>query len=567
MGPRLLSLLALLLTTACSTSVLPVSDPQPDGPGPPAAPLLTSATPTPFQPDPAPTAVPAVDAAQPTSLPAAGTGIRIWIDPVLPANLPPNLLQAEDRAQADAWISTRPDRTQNNEGLLVSEWIFALVVPFPTISDEISAEAWDEAWAGNGPEILLSADTYRIWAEMMGRESPAVRVLSAETLLDAAWEARDAWAVVPFTELSPRWKVLAIDGQSPVHKEFDAENYTLRAPFALQGDPGLVEALAALYPPGSSQALVPSGNRDPSRLTTVAMTGVTALVRATAFTMEQQGMRYPARDIASWLQSADILHISNEVPFAEDCPFPNPVQANVVFCSDARYLELLEYIGTDVVELTGDHFHDWGADAMYYTLDLYSEKGWPVYGGGATFDQGKQPVRLEHHGNRFAFIGCNGKGGGFARAGADTPGSVRCDFDWMEGEIERLSSEGILVIASFQHFEYYSYGVPDGMQRDFRRLAQAGAVVVSGSQAHHPHGFQFWEGGLLHFGLGNTFFDQYGISLGTIQAFVDRHVFYDGRHLSTELLTMMFEDFARPRPMTAAERRQLLQSVFSASGW
>jgi poly-gamma-glutamate synthesis protein (capsule biosynthesis protein) len=51
------------------------------------------------------------------------------------------------------------------------------------------------------------------------------------------------------------------------------------------------------------------------------------------------------------------------------------------------------------------------------------------------------------------------------------------------------------------------------------------------------------------------------------EMFVDRHVFYDGRHISTELLTGLIEDYSRPRPMTAEERKDFLGRMFSASGW
>lgn len=101
-------------------------------------------------------------------------------------------------------------------------------------------------------------------------------------------------------------------------------------------------------------------------------------------------------------------------------------------------------------------------------------------------------------------------------------------------------------------------------------MTEAGAVIVSGSQAHQPHGLEINEDSFVHYGLGNLFFDQYAGSPNvseTRKAFVDRHVFYDGRHISTELLTMVFVDFARARPMTVEERRDLLQTTFSASGW
>ena len=37
----------------------------------------------------------------------------------------------------------------------------------------------------------------------------------------------------------------------------------------------------------------------------------------------------------------------------------------------------------------------------------------------------------------------------------------------------------------------------------------------------------------------------------TRQAFIDRHVFYDGKYLGVELLTTLLEESARPRPMTS----------------
>jgi hypothetical protein len=48
---------------------------------------------------------------------------------------------------------------------------------------------------------------------------------------------------------------------------------------------------------------------------------------------------------------------------------------------------------------------------------------------------------------------------------------------------------------------------------------------------------------------------------------MDRHVFYDGKYLGVELLTSMLEDYARPRPMTEAERNAFLAEYFSASGF
>ena len=395
-----------------------------------------------------------------------------------------------------------------------------------------------------------------LWGEPA---TQAIQVLPTEELLPYAWKNQPAWAILPFENLEPRWKVLEIDGQSPLRKEFDAGAYLLNVPISLTGDTAQISL--------SDLPLAASSNRQPERLTVMVMTGVTALVRSTAYAMERKGIEYPADGILNWLEDADLTHISNEVPFAEDCPAPDPFQTGMKFCSHPSYIGLLERVGTDIVELTGDHFQDWGTGAMNLTLEMYQERGWLTFGGGANLEQARQAITLEHNGNRLALIGCNAKGGSYAQAAAKHPGAAACDLVWMESEISRLRNEGYLPIVTFQHFEYYTYKAQPDQKRDFRRMAQAGAVIVSGSQAHQPQAIEFNQGAFIHYGLGNLFFDQYEVSLATQQAFIDRHIFYDGRYIGTELLTGLFIDYAKMRPMTPDERNTLLQSIFNASGW
>ena len=204
---------------------------------------------------------------------------------------------------------------------------------------------------------------------------------------------------------------------------------------------------------------------------------------------------------------------------------------------------------------------------MFHTLDMYRARGWQYYGGGANLTEGRNALLIENNSNRIAFIGCNEKGGSFAQASETEPGAVACDMDWMAGEISRLKGEGYLVIATFQHHEYYTYAAQPDQQRDFRQMAEAGAVIVSGSQAHQPQGMEFMNGAFIHYGLGNLFFDQYSLCPACRQGLIDRHIFYDGRYLSTELLPIQFVDYARSRPMTREEANELFQVLFKASGW
>ena len=456
---------------------------------------------------------------------------------------------------------------------IVGQWTYALVMAFPARQGGISAAELVQAWQGSGQPLLLSENTLKVLSAWWGSPGEgAIQVQTDAELLTSAWQNYAAWAIIPFEEIQPRWKVIAIEGQSPLRNDFDPASYPLTIPISLVGAADALASFQAVWqPPAGLDPTRHLLNRSPSLLTTLAMTGVTALVRATAAAMETQGITYPARDLGDILRRADLTHISNEVAFSQDCPYPDAFQEGVIFCSRDSYLDLLVDVGTDIVELSGDHFQDWGTDAVFHTLELYKQQGWSYYGGGENLSAGRQPLLVENHGNRLAFIGCNAKGAAFAHASEDNPGAVVCDFDWMEQEITRLRAAGYLPIATFQHFEYYTYSPQPDQIADFGRLARAGAVIVSGSQAHQPQGMAFENSqgadAFIHYGLGNLFFDQYDLSPACRQAFIDRHVFYNGRYLGVELLPILFEDYARARPMTPAETDELLQSVFSASGW
>lgn len=541
--------------------------------------LPTSATPDP--------AVPTATPFQPVIGPQSPLGIVLekdegqtgeaaswWLSPNLPAGfrdslaLPAGANTVDEREQAHLMLSV-------NEGHFVSYWIYAVVAPFPTLTDEVSLAEIQDAWHGDTSGIfgdsllMMSPETKAAFSAWWGEPAEgAVRVELANKLVDAAWAARSAWAIVPFENLAPKWKVIAIDGQSPIWKDFDPASYPLSVPIGLSGDETLVAEALLRFGSDNEAPIGATNNRDADKLTTVILTGVTALVRSTAWEMNRKGITYPAEDIGDLLREADITHISNEVPFAQDCPPPNPVQRELIFCTDPAHIELLDAVGVDVVELTGDHFNDWGSEAMLYTLELYKERGWPYYGGGANSDEARQPLTFEHNGNKIAFIGCNAKGGNYASARPNYPGAVTCDYDLMEQQVNDLVAEGYVVIATFQHFEYYTFVPQPDLVADFERVSAAGASIVSGSQAHQSHGLEFpREDAIITYGLGNLFFDQKGVVEFGDKALIARHVIYDGRYVSTELFTIQFVDYAKPRFMTEEERTEFLTQVFDASRW
>jgi hypothetical protein len=484
----------------------------------------------------------------------------LYISPGVPAML---------RAETSGWNALPTDDPQSAAITLdltdiadgSSLWIYALVGPFPTITDDISAQELLDFWRGSntgpfaGAPLRMAESTLGAFSASWGEPAPgAVMIVPSEGYVDTLWAETPSWGIVPFEELDPRMKVLSIDQNSPVDNRFEAANYPLSLRFR-SSEPSFV---------------LPSTNRDPSKLTSVMMTGVTALVRATASKMERYGMTYPARDIGDLLRGSDILHINNEVPFHSLCDVPDPRQVGLKFCSRKKYFELLTYIDTDVVELSGDHFEDYGPPAMLESLQIYADAGIPYYGGGANLEEARKPLLMEHHGNKIAFIGCNDKEA-YAGADAVNPGSAPCDYNYMREQIRALRTQGYVVIATFQYEEYNDPWATPIQMEEFRWQADSGAQIVSGSQAHFAQVMEFYGESFIHYGLGNLFFDQMGRTDGGVDGirrqFVDEHVIYDGKYISTQIHTFVLMDYSRPRFMDSAERAQFLRYYFEQSGW
>jgi len=467
-----------------------------------------------------------------------------------------------DAADAEVVISVEPD----TEYALLATWVYVPVAPFPTVMDDLTWEDLTASWQGHPTAPLAS------WQALVGESaattlaarlgdwaSDRVAIVPDEELVDRAWAVRPSWAIVPFEALEPRWKVLRLNGASVLDRELDLSNYPLlvRVGAVSSSGRGLSELQRVLAAPFS--------NRDVERMSVVMLTGVTALARGTGMRIDRHGAGYVVEAIKHWLLEPDITHISSEVSFAEDCP-PPVSYTTLTFCSNPSYIEVLEVADIDIVELTGNHLLDWGLDAMELTLTMFDQREIPYYGGGWDVAQAQAPVTMVAGVHAFGFVGCNPAGPRSDWATEDRAGSAPCDYDLMVHQIQLLREQGVIPIVTIQYREEYQYAPLPGQRETFRMLAEAGAEIVSGSQAHQPQGFDFHAGAFIHYGLGNLWFDQMW-SLETRQEFLDRHVFYDGRHISTEVYTAMLEDYAQPRPMTPDERSALLLAAFDGSGW
>jgi poly-gamma-glutamate synthesis protein (capsule biosynthesis protein) len=495
----------------------------------------------------------------------------------LPQPLPPELEQGlmawleqrpngqivSDPAAADLWLTTEPT------GDPLIERIYVPVARFATVDDAVEGHDLLGLWlggpAGNQQPLALTPDSAAGLTLLWGEPASADVLADSDAVAAALEPARGRLGVVPFDQLVPELKVMTLGGLDPSDNAFDPTDYLLVLRLYLGSRP---EAKAAA---DDLQAFVAQSglhtNRDPDKLTVLVMTGVTAMARMTALRMEQNGYDYPARKVRTVLAAADLTHISNEIPFVADCQV-NASENNITLCSKPEYLQAMRDVGVDLVGLTGNHLNDFGKDASLASMQFYRDEDLPTFGGGANLAESQEPLVIEHNGNRLVFLGANYFGPQIAWAEPDWPGSAPYDYQEMATAIQRARDglDADLVLVDLQWEESYDTLPIQSQRQGFRALSAAGADIVTGVQSHVPQAVEFGQGGMILYGLGNFFFDQMW-SLPTREGLIPRHTIYDGRHLSTRLLTTMLEDFAQPRWMTDAERADLLRQVFTASGW
>lgn len=575
---------AILLLSGC-TPLLTTGATSPDNapvnaPVPPVSYFIAD-TPTPF-PLPAPRTTP-TPVPSPTPVVLDGP-VQLLLTPRLPerfataaadalagittleaANGPQAFSLTDDTGAATTLLAVTQMADAQSPFL---ERYYAVVAPFATVRDDV---AWNEVqlrWAGLADAPLLIADAAPDLLTALLGPARATVVPHAE-LLEALENTPGALALVPFEQIDPRMKVLSIAGQNVLDNRLDPTRYPLAVVLTAQGAGGGL--LAELLRPVASELAGGYTNRDPGSLTTLIMTGVTAMARGTAARMEREGYVYPAAVISDTLAAADITHVSNEIPFLDDCVVNNTVD-NLILCSHTNYWAALEAIGTDIVGLSGNHVNDFGRDGARESLAFYRDNNIPIYGSGLTIEEACAPLMWEHNGNTFAFIAALAFGPSTAWVTESEPGA--CYFydhkDDILATVAEMAQQVDIVAVELQYLEIYDPRPTAQQVSEFRELRAAGADIVTGVQSHVPQAQEPYglldEGGpgMISYGLGNLFFDQMW-SWETRTELMARHTVYAGQVLNTEILTAVLESYAQPRWADAAEREEILTRIFRAA--
>jgi len=443
--------------------------------------------------------------------------------------------------------TAEPAAAEDNVAAEAAWEVFWPVVAFPSLQTSITSDQLAAVASGDlDPRLVVDPTTRELLVQAGYTLHPDTQIVDSIALRNLLWRNRDRYTLLPFDRLMLDYRLLWMD-------DVPVADQLAQYPFARR---------------------VSTGNFLPDALTRLTLSGVTALTRNTRTSLDERGIDWAASGIVDYVTRADFFHVSNEVSRVETCPVATgpTLGGSSSMCSRPEHLELLNLLDVDIAELTGNHNNDYGYAAYLDTLNFYRQHTMQTVGGGETLAAARQPLILTHAGQRIGWLACNAVGPYYAIVNEDSsllggvrPGAASCDWPWLESELPRLAASVDVTLVSVQHIEYEEYTPTDAQRFDFRRLAELGADVVIGTAPHKPQTFEFYptRGGrvaLLHYGLGNLFFDQ--PFWGNMRFFMDTLYIYQGRLMTVELFPGIIEELARPRLMTPQEREDFLFFMF-----
>ena len=198
--------------------------------------------------------------------------------------------------------------------------------------------------------------------------------------------------------------------------------------------------------------------------------------------------------LTPYLSSSDLVLANLESPLTSE----PPVQSSAYnLCTSSSRANLLASWGFDLLSIANNHQYDCGPEGPSATRSALGSVGITPIGSGM------DPVRRVVKGLLLAFL-------------AFDDVSSTLDVNSAIQEIRSERATGALVIVSVHWGMEYQGGVSDRQKSLAEQFVNAGAVLVWG---HHPHVLQPVEWietargkALILFSLGNTLFDQVGLS-------------------------------------------------------
>ncbi len=206
-------------------------------------------------------------------------------------------------------------------------------------------------------------------------------------------------------------------------------------------------------------------------------------------------------NVAELIGAADIAVINQETPLSKS----NPPSTYPMFNCPTEMAAQLAELGFDVVNIANNHMLDKFAAGLAETIELLrTTDGITMTGGYLAENEWDDIPMIEKNGIKFAFLGYTESTNGIALpAGKESMIIYTSNEEEIEKQVKEARELADVVVVSCHWGVEYTHKPTDGQRALAKKLSQWGADIVIG---HHPHVIQPYEwidGTLAIYSLGN----------------------------------------------------------------
>jgi hypothetical protein len=371
-----------------------------------------------------------------------------------------------------------------------------------------------------------------------GQAYPSLDSVLTDTIANTAFIA-----IIPFESLTPEYKVITIDGTSPLQKEFNKTTYPLTDSYWIKSD--YSEFSVDLQT--KIQEILGDENYNSNELYDVIITGNSSIGARSQYLQllssdtNINDPTYPIRGIADTLRSASIAHLNNENSFAETC-----TQNSSTFdlCGKPDSIQQLTYAGIDIVGLTGESIMDAGRKSFEQTLEFYKANDIKYFAGGYNYEEAHTAEIIKLGDLKVAFLGYNFIPPYSYGATKNSSGNSQYTTAIMQADMEKAKYElkADFLFVDMQWSTELSKFTTQAQITNAKNTLAAGADIITGLNPIYTQGYDHYGDKVVFYALGNTMFEPYNEE--SRSAIMVRHLFHQDKYLGFELIpTYINTDF------------------------
>lgn len=213
-------------------------------------------------------------------------------------------------------------------------------------------------------------------------------------------------------------------------------------------------------------------------------------------------------ELIAYMQQSDIFMPNNEFTYSErGKALPNKAWT---FRAHPSRVNIMKELGADIVLLANNHCYDYGADALYDTLDTLESASIAYVGAGRTLNDAIQPYYFQYGDLIIGYVAASQaeKFKMTPQATDTTPGILRCYDSSLYLEVIRQTSKVADIVIANIHWGTEGSHKIEQYQRDLAyAMLDAGADAIIGSHPHVLQGIEYYQGKPIIYSLGNFWFN------------------------------------------------------------